>query len=183
MAVNVSGYRDSKNIVTTSFAFSNVSDLNWTTFIKHINDLPQSRDIMYDVYIPFTHFTILILKYWEYIFDNSWWIALAKNQWITNSLRPSQNGQHFSDYIFRCIFLYENLWTSIKISLKYICKGIIDNILALVQINAPNRLRIYASPGHLLVIVWEYLQMYSSHRVLNYYKNWLLIADCKYDVE
>ena len=38
--------------------------------------------------------------------------------------------------IFKCIFLNENVWISIKISLKCICKGPINNILALVQIMA-----------------------------------------------
>ena len=38
----------------------------------------------------------------------------------------------FADDIFKCIFLNENVWISIKISLKFVPKGPIDNILALV---------------------------------------------------
>ena len=57
-----------------------------------------------------------------------------------NSLRPRQNGRHFADDILKCIFLNENLWIPIKISLKFIPKGPIDNILALVQIMAWRRL-------------------------------------------
>ena len=29
-------------------------------------------------------------------------------------------GRHFSDDIFKCIFLNENVWISIKISLKFV---------------------------------------------------------------
>ena len=36
--------------------------------------------------------------------------------------------------MFKCIFLNENVWIPLKISLKFIPKGPIDNIPALVQI-------------------------------------------------
>ena len=54
-------------------------------------------------------------------------------------LRPRQNGRHFADDIFKCIFLNENLWISIKISLKFVPKGPINNIPALVQVMAWRR--------------------------------------------
>ena len=38
--------------------------------------------------------------------------------------------------IFKYIFLDENVWISIKISLKFVPKGPINNILAFVQIMA-----------------------------------------------
>ena len=50
-----------------------------------------------------------------------------------NTLRPRQNGLHFPDDIFKCIFLNENVWISLKISLKFVPKGPINNIPALVQ--------------------------------------------------
>ena len=53
-----------------------------------------------------------------------------------NTLRPRQNGRHFPDDIFKCIFLNENVWISIKISLKVAPKGPIEIIPALVQIMA-----------------------------------------------
>ena len=56
-----------------------------------------------------------------------------------NTLGPRQNGRHFADDIFKCIFLNENVWISIKISLKFIPKGPINNIPALVQIMAWRR--------------------------------------------
>ena len=47
-----------------------------------------------------------------------------------------QNGRHFKDNIFKCIFLNENVWILIKVRLKFAPKGPINNILALVQITA-----------------------------------------------
>ena len=48
-------------------------------------------------------------------------------------------GRFFPDDIFKCIFLNENIWISIKISLKYVPKDPINNIRALVQIMAWRR--------------------------------------------
>ena len=42
----------------------------------------------------------------------------------------------FADDIFKCLFLNECVLISNKISLKFICKGPINNIPALVQIMA-----------------------------------------------
>ena len=56
-----------------------------------------------------------------------------------NTLRPRQNGRHFPDDIFKWIFLNENVWIPIKISLKFVPKVPINNIPALVQIMAWRR--------------------------------------------
>ena len=61
-----------------------------------------------------------------------------RSQWI-NTLRLRQNGRHFADDIFICIFLKENDWIVIEISLKFVPKGPINNIPALVQIMAWRR--------------------------------------------
>ena len=53
-----------------------------------------------------------------------------------NTLKPRQNGRLFADDIFEYIFLNENVWISIKISPKFVPKGLISNIPALVQIMA-----------------------------------------------
>ena len=45
----------------------------------------------------------------------------------------------FPDDIFKCIFLNENVWISIKVSLKFVPRGPINKILALVQIMAWRR--------------------------------------------
>ena len=60
-------------------------------------------------------------------------------QVMLNTLRPRQNGRHFADDIFKCIFLNQNVWISSKISLKFVLKGPINNIPALVQIMAWRR--------------------------------------------
>ena len=51
-------------------------------------------------------------------------------------LRPRQTGRHFPDDIFKCIFLNENIWSSITISLIFVPKGPINHVPALVQIMA-----------------------------------------------
>ena len=56
-----------------------------------------------------------------------------------NTLRPRQNGRHFTDDTFKRIFMNENVRISIGISLKFVPKGLINNIPALVQIMAWRR--------------------------------------------
>ena len=46
--------------------------------------------------------------------------------YITLGLR--QNGHHYADDILKYIFLSENVWILIKISLKFVPKGPINNI-------------------------------------------------------
>ena len=58
--------------------------------------------------------------------------------WL-NSLRPRQNGRNFADDTFKRIFLNENVLISIKISLKFVPKGPMNDIPALVQIMAWRR--------------------------------------------
>ena len=56
-----------------------------------------------------------------------------------DTLRPRQNGHHFADDIFKCIFLNENIWILIKISLKIVPKALVNKIPALIQIMAWHR--------------------------------------------
>ena len=53
-----------------------------------------------------------------------------------NTLRPRQNDRNFADDTFKRIFLNENVGISIKLSLKFVPKGPINNIPALVQVMA-----------------------------------------------
>ena len=57
-----------------------------------------------------------------------------------NILRPTQDGSHFPYDIVKCIFLNDDLYILIKISLKFVPKGPINNIPALVQIMAWRRI-------------------------------------------
>ena len=56
-----------------------------------------------------------------------------------NTLRLRQNGRHFADDNFKCIFLNENVWIPIKLSLKFVPKGPINNIPTLIQVMAWRR--------------------------------------------
>ena len=56
-----------------------------------------------------------------------------------NTLRPRQNGHHFADDMFKCIFLNENVCIPIGISLKFVPKVPMNNIPSLVQIMAWRR--------------------------------------------
>ena len=52
-------------------------------------------------------------------------------------IEAETNGRQFADDILKCIFL--NVWIPIKISLKFVPKGPINNIPAMVQIMAWRR--------------------------------------------
>ena len=85
-------------------------------------------------------------------------MPMVRQRLCINTLRPRQNGRHFADDMFKCIFLNENVWIPIEMSLTFVPKGPINNIPALVQIMAWRRpgdkplseaiyRRIYASVG------------------------------------
>ena len=75
----------------------------------------------------------------------TWYLLLAQHSWYEellptfNTLRQRQNGRHFPDDIFKWIFLNENVWISINISLKFVPRGPINNIPTLVQVMAWRR--------------------------------------------
>ena len=72
------------------------------------------------------------------------WLCMCRHiKWYSNTsllrsfnaLRPRRNRRHFAD-IFKCLFLNENVWFLLKISLKFIPKVRINIIPALVHIMA-----------------------------------------------
>ena len=82
--------------------------------------------------------------YW----NSRYWLVLRINGSLSTwnkisiflySSPHGQNVRHFTDDIFKCIFLNENIRISIEISLKFVPKVPIDNIPALVQIMAWRR--------------------------------------------
>ena len=98
-----------------------------------------------------------------------WWCYMLEYdavQWLIwwihpfNTLGPRQNGRHFPDDIFKCIFLNENVRVSIKISLK---------IVPMVQSTLfQNWLRQWLGAGqatsHCLSQWWlVYWRIYASH--------------------
>ena len=83
--------------------------------------------------------------YYIYIHCDDWGRVLegdgdAKtHEACVNTLWPRQNGRHFLDGIFKYMWLIENVWISIQISMKFLSKGPINNIPALAQIMAWRR--------------------------------------------
>ena len=55
---------------------------------------------------------------------------------IFNTMWPKQNGRHFADDVFKCIFLTENFWFSNNVWLKFVHRGSIENVPSFVQIMA-----------------------------------------------
>ena len=92
---------------------------------------------------------------------------------LINTLRPRQDGRRFPDDIFKWIFSNENVWIPIKISLKFVPKGPINNIPALVQIMAWRRPgdkplsepMVVSLPTHICVIrpQWVNIKQAKSH--------------------
>ena len=85
-------------------------------------------------------------KWWSWDLRSNWRMKVLpilqfslSIQTTIKTLRPRQNGRHFADDTFKCIFLNKNIWISMKISLKFVPTGPINNIPALVQIMAWRR--------------------------------------------
>ena len=62
------------------------------------------------------------------------WQSCNHSNHDLNTLRLRQNWRYLADDIFKCIFLNENTWISIKFWLMFVHKGSINNISSLVQI-------------------------------------------------
>ena len=99
---------------------------------------------------------------------------------LLNTLRQRQNGRHFADNIFKCIFLNENFWIPIKISLKFVPKGQINKIPALVQImvwrrpgNKPlSEPMVVSLPTHICVIRPQWVKVMAwCPQTTNHYLN------------
>ena len=78
-----------------------------------------------------TQFVVIMIKL-NRIDKHSHLIHFELGVTLVNSLRPGQDGSHFPDDTFKCIFLNEYVYISIKISLKFDPNGPINNIPALV---------------------------------------------------
>ena len=78
-----------------------------------------------------------LIAYFRTSFINDLRLSSKCLQFNTLRLRP--NGCHLADVIFKSIFLNENVWILIKISLKFVPKGRINNIPALIEIMAWRR--------------------------------------------
>ena len=98
---------------------------HWHHFVNLQCECPNN--IMYGCY-----FVTAVVLHWP-----GTQVAIIRH--CFNTLRPRQDGRRFADDTFKCIFLNENVRISIKISLKCVPKGPINNNPALVQIMAWRR--------------------------------------------
>ena len=74
-----------------------------------------------------------VLHLLSYVYSNC--LDIDPNSWkhtYVDKLSPRQNGHHFPDDFFKCIFLNENIWILIKMSIKFIPKVPSNNIPTLV---------------------------------------------------
>ena len=88
--------------------------------------------------LPLQNYWVLSSKLHAY-YLSQFCVLTIVNIWRLNTLRMWQNGCHFADNIFKCIFLNEDVWFSIEISLKTVPEVPISTIPALVQIMAWRR--------------------------------------------
>ena len=97
----------------------------------------------YNWFIHFSYWKDLVYKILEIIWHemgpHGVRGCVSKMPRALNTLRQRQNGRYFADDIFKCIFLNENVWISLKMSLKFVPMVWISNIPALVQIMAWHR--------------------------------------------
>ena len=77
-------------------------------------------------------FVVLLLLLFAIVLSVLYSVAPWRCACNLNTLRPRQNDRRFADDTFKRIFLNENDRISIKISLKFVPKGPINNIPALV---------------------------------------------------
>ena len=100
--------------------------------------------------------------------DMDIWDLWTSTYWrLYNILKAIQYGRHFADDIFKCISLNENIWTSLKLSLKCVPKVPIDHIPACDIY----QWRIYASFGlNELTKLQIAIKQVSSERIVS---NWL----------
>ena len=68
--------------------------------------------------------------------------------YLLNTMRSRQNDRQFPDDMLKCIWLNENVYIYMKISLKFVSNGPIKNILALVQI------MVWRRPGDKSLYEW-----------------------------
>ena len=112
-------------------------DVTLTLLLRHV-----SAGLVYIHYIwklKLDWVYICVSTVWHHYYNVMPLIQCWLVIWALNTLRPRQYGHRFADDTFMRIFLNENVRISIKVSLKFVPKGPINNIPALVQIMAWRR--------------------------------------------
>ena len=88
---------------------------------------------------------------------------------VLNTLRLKQNGCHFADDIFKCVFFNENVWIWNQISLQFVPKSSIDDKSALVQVMACHQTGNKLLPETMMV---KFTDTYNVWLGLIELKNW-----------
>ena len=117
---------------------SQALEISFTFLSKYLQNIRynwsvKGRYFMHKINL-YTTFGAIIIFYIRWQWTIPWWELT-----VINTLRPRQNGCLFADDILKRIFPNENVWISIKISLKFVPKVPINNIAVLVQIKAWRR--------------------------------------------
>ena len=109
-------------------------------------EFPTQRPVTrnFDVFFDLRLNKRLSKQPWGWWFETlSWSLWRQRNvpfNWSADiTLRRIQNCHCFADDIFKCIVLNENVWISLKISLKFVPNVRINNTSSLVQIMAWRR--------------------------------------------
>ena len=112
------------------------------TFLKFHSNIPGANEINWGP-VAQKHVSLAWISNHISVFVGVNYLSMsytpAINTQVINTLRPRQNEQHFADDIFKRIFFNENVWILIKISLKFVHKGPIYSIPALVKLMAWRR--------------------------------------------
>ena len=79
--------------------------------LQFVADTKKRNAITYCIFIVYMSHVVSIEHSQSYMRQIIRWDRLIPlyTQWAINTLRPSQNGRHFPDDIFKCIFLNENV--------------------------------------------------------------------------
>ena len=94
-------------------------------------------DICGDIYGWYMALTFYIYIYtYTYVHTHFTKFQLMVILTLINSSPPWQNGRHFADDIIVCTLMNENFSILIRISMRFVPKGLINNYSALVQIMA-----------------------------------------------
>ena len=131
------------------YIFYICTNLCWTfvsSVLKYVQSITFQTDINNDIYHSFDRAKRCHLLSWVSILPNEvvCYHRLAPHKFLCsqkfdNISWPRKDGRHLADNIFKCICVDKTALISIKIELKPVPKGPIDNKLSLVQVMAGRR--------------------------------------------
>ena len=116
----------------------------WVSFLNYLEKSDRNISGAYcKTWACFIHYTLCIYVKIKAVMSK-WRSFVIKVHLTINKLqfvekedcRPQIFNNNFGFWVFKRIFFNENVWISIKISLKFVPNGPINNITALVQIMA-----------------------------------------------